>query len=435
MDTPPRTLLEQLVRLSNRTLVEHAIAFEATGRQHDEPAALSPRQLGRWMAGNVRLAHPVSRRVAELHFGYPFDVLVGPPILGEIQPRDRVEHAPARFQLDPLEAAALMAAHESSQHAASVGGGVDPTSIDQVQATVLSLAHQYHQVSPVQMLMRTKFNRDLTYQLLDRTRRPAEMTDLYILAALNCGLLALASFDLGFYDAGEEHARSAKIYAELGGHTQIRAWAHGTQALVAFWRDQPRRALDVVEAGLALAPEGKQAARLRGIEARSRALLGDELGVTQAITAADQAMDGAPDDEIMDGIGGEFGWGPSLHNACAGTALLVLGDGAKAAARVRAAIDAFPNDPNANLVPERAQIDLAGAELLSGRLDQAEAALAPIWSIPVDFRRQTFTGRMEVVARLLVSPQWRHDRAAQTLRDQVEAFNADAHAQRALAAS
>lgn len=72
----PRTLLEQLVRASRRTIDETCAAFEQTADDHGEKATLSPSQLWRWMAGEVDNARPVAQRVAALR--YPFEVLVGP---------------------------------------------------------------------------------------------------------------------------------------------------------------------------------------------------------------------------------------------------------------------------------------------------------------------------------------------------------------------
>jgi hypothetical protein len=77
--TPPRTLLEQIVRRSRRTLVENCAAFEKTAREAGENAVLSPRQLSRWMAGSVTTARPAAQRVAELQWGRSFEVLIGPP--------------------------------------------------------------------------------------------------------------------------------------------------------------------------------------------------------------------------------------------------------------------------------------------------------------------------------------------------------------------
>jgi hypothetical protein len=73
------TLLSRLVREDQRwTIEETCAAFERAAREMGEDATLSVRQLRRWMDGKVKRPQPVSRRVAEQFWGYPFKVLVGP---------------------------------------------------------------------------------------------------------------------------------------------------------------------------------------------------------------------------------------------------------------------------------------------------------------------------------------------------------------------
>jgi len=93
MDRPPaRTLLEVLIRQSRRTIEENCAAFGRAAEQLGERASLSPRQLSRWMAGEVDSARPVMQRVAEYHWGHGFSELLGPsvtlvnqPVRGPIQ--------------------------------------------------------------------------------------------------------------------------------------------------------------------------------------------------------------------------------------------------------------------------------------------------------------------------------------------------------------
>jgi hypothetical protein len=71
--------------------------------------------------------------------------------------------------------------------------------------------------------------------------------------------------------------------------------------------------------------------------------------------ADDELVEGWRDDDLYGGIGGEFGWGPSRHAACAGTALLNVGHADSAASRIREAITGLAEDPLGGLVPARAQ--------------------------------------------------------------------------------
>jgi len=329
-----------------------------------------------------------------------------------------------------LEEVTIMAAHESSRHAAESDGSVSPAVIEQVHAEVWRLARNYAEMAPLRLLAESRQARNLAYTALDRTKRPAQTKDLYLAAGQLCGLMAVASFDLAVWDAAAEQARAAHVYAELVDHAGLRAWARGTQALIAYWTGRPRQAVVHVEAGLDRVPAGAAEARLRCIEARAWSHIGgDPRRATDALRAADEAH--AADrggDDLHDEIGGEFGWGPSRHAACAGTALLAVGDAAGAVQRARRALELLPSDPFGGLVTERAHIDLAAAELSLGHLDAAEEALTPVWLVPVPQRRHSLTDRLAQMACVLSTARWHSDHQAAQLRDRIEVFNTEAEA-------
>jgi len=328
-----------------------------------------------------------------------------------------------------------MAAHESSEHAARISGGVNASDIEGVQDAVCRLARRYHQEPPLRLLANARHVRNVVYTLLDRTRRPSQTTDLYLAAGQACGLLAVASFDLAMWDAAEEQARSAHTYADTVGHAGLRVWARGTQALIANWMGRPRRALELINVGIHEAPPGAATARLRGIEARAWADLGRSSEVVDVLRLADAEIEASRrQDDLHDSIGGEFGWGPSRHAACAGTALLSVGDADGAVRRIQHALAMLPADPFGGLVAERAQIDLAAAELVAGRLDASIASLDDVWALPAPQRRHGLTGRLDQLARHLTTREWRNAPEASDLRDRIEAFNAEASVVRALPA-
>ncbi len=402
-----------------------------------ESATLSPRQLARWMSGEVGQPRPVAQRVAEEFWGYTFETLLAPPtVASDRDGPDRPARSSVSDDVEALEAAALMAAYESSEHAAGISGGVNPADIEGVQDAIWHLARRYHEEPPLRLLAKARHLRNVVYTLLDRTRRPSQTADLYLAAGQACGLLAVASFDLAMWDAAEEQARSAHTYADTVGHPGLRAWARGTQALIANWTGRPRRAVDLIAVGIHEAPDGAATARLRGIEARAWAELGKPAQVRDAVAHADRALEAdTGDDDLHSEIGGEFGWGPSRHAACAGTALLSVGDFDGAIGRIQQAMATLPADPFHGLVRERAFIDLAAAELVAGRLDASIAALESVWALPAAQRRHGLTGRLDQLARNLTARPWRETPAADELRDRIEVFNAEASTMRALPAA
>jgi hypothetical protein len=422
-----RTLLEQLVHEGPWTVDETCSAFEVKAQKMHESATLSPRQLARWMRGDVAQARPVARRVAEAFWGHRFEVLLGAP-----QGLHQSELHNRSVDVESLEAAADMAAHESCEHAARIAGTVDSTDISLLQESVLELARDYQNRPPLRLLTDARHIRNVAYLLLDKTRRPDQTAQLYQVAGQACGLLSVVSFDLARWDAAEEQARSARTYAELIGDANLEAWARGSQALIANWRGQSRRAIDLIAASIGVAPAGASRARLRAIEARAWAELGRPDQVTDAVRLADLEMEQVRDDGLYGATGGEFGWGPSRHAACAGTALLKVGHGDTAVTRISDAIGLVAEDPFGGLAPARAHIDLATAELLAGRLDESISALETVWTVPAPNRRHGLTGRMDQLARQLTGRDWRETPQAVELRDQIEVFNAEAVSRLAL---
>jgi hypothetical protein len=428
---PPRTLLEKILREDDFTLEEVCERFDRLARELDTPASLSMRQLQRWIAGMVDSARPASRRVAARLWGRPFEELLGPP--NEIDPRpDRAEGLDLpeaqRAALDPPEVSPADVAYESTRHAAQVGGQVDPMSLDQLHAEVWRLARDYATFTPVAVLADSRRARDLTYLLLERTHRPGQTRELYLVAGQLCALMTAASFDLAAWDAAVEQARAAYVYGDLIDHPGLRAWARGDQALIAYWRGDPRRAVALAEDGLEDAPRGTPEARLRCIVARAWSHMGDAARTRRAIGAADAARTVGDGHDDLHDLGGELAWGPSRHAACVGSALLQVGDAVAAADRIHEALALLPDDQHGGLMAERAYCDLAGAELARRQLDMAATALAPVWQLPVAKRRQGVTGRLLGLERALAGRPWRGDRHAADLRDRIIHFNAEASA-------
>jgi hypothetical protein len=307
--------------------------------------------------------------------------------------------------------------------------------IEQVQAEAWRIARAYVAMTPMAVLAEARRARNLTYLLLDQTRRPSQTGDLYLVAGQLCGLMAVASFDLAAWDAAAEQARAAYVYGELIDHPGLRAWSRGHQALLAYWTGRPQHAVTLAKAGLTDAPAGSPRARLHGIVARAWSHVGNQTETRAAIAAADDAREGPQDyDDLHDGVAGEFGWGPSRHAACIGSALVQAGDGHAATERIRTALALLPTDQHGGLLAERAYCDLANAELLLRDLDAASHALEPVWQLPAPNRSEGVTGRLIRAERMLVTKHWQRDRQAADIREQIVLFNAEASA-RALPAA
>lgn len=341
----------------------------------------------------------------------------------------------ARAPGPTADTSADVAAHESWWHLAAATAAVDPAGVDTVQDAVVRLARRYDVLSPSQVLAEARQTRDLSYGLLDRTRRPAQQVDLNLVAGMSCALLAGASFDLGRPGPAAAQARAAARYAGVIGHSGLTAWSLGCLSLLTYWSGRPREAVQIADEALAASPGGSASARLYAIRARAWALIGDLAEVTSAVQRADDllAVSGGSE-ELHDQIGGEFAWGAARNSMCAGTALVTVGDAAAGADRLREVI-AAPAGTVSRSILGQPRTDLATAELAAGRFDAAIHQLQDVWTTPLEQRRVGLTGRLDRMRGVLDEQRWKAYRPAGSLRDQIETFTTEAVSHRALLAA
>lgn len=296
----------------------------------------------------------------------------------------------------------MSSAGESSDHAAETeAAAIGPNALEQLGDDVIRLARAYVHTAPRPVFAELIQVRNRTYRLLDRTRHPGQRRDLYLAAGQVCGLLASASFDLGYPYAATEQARAARVYGEVIGHDELTAWADGLLACVEFWAGRPGQALKLVERGLAVAPAGTARGRLLSIAARASALLGDVDGTREAVLAAWDAQ--GPYGELHDGVGGEFAFDEARQAFCAGSAYLSAGLAAEAQAECERALALYQGFPAAQrwyAAEASTSVDLATARLLAGDLDGSAEALAPVLATPPDKRVE---GLIKRVARFHAS--------------------------------
>jgi len=323
----------------------------------------------------------------------------------------------------------VAAAHESADRAASDAGRTVPdVGISQLREDVRRLARIYSEVPPLAFLAESRRMRDLGFWMAERTGRPGQSAELYLAIGQTCALMSVASFDLAVWPAAVVQAHAAVVYAELAGYRSLEAWAHGMQALTAYWCGRAREAVEMADAGLALAPAGTACARLHSISARAWSHLGAEDGTRAALALADRERDSigeAGSDELHDVIGGEFGWGPARQAMSSASALLQIRDSAGAADRAREAIRLSPDDRAGTLVGMRARADLACAELAQGRLDAAGEALGPVWELAPEHRRLGLVERLCGVADALARSPFAGAAGTAALTERIEAFAAD----------
>lgn len=327
----------------------------------------------RWFQGTSAEPRPAARRVLETWFGEPTASLLGPPQLDVRRP-----------QVTEMEFA-VNAAHESVSHAIEAASSLDPSAMEHLHAAANKAARAYYITPPLEMLPDLVALRDTIYGQLDRTHKPLQQAELYLLAGQVCGLLSSVSWDLGLVEAAEEQARAAYTYGCVIDHLSLQAWSRALQVTLAFWSGFPRRATRIATAALENAPRGTARARLHSVNARALAMLGARGEVGSELDSAADELDRAGGDDFLDEIGGELAFDRPRRGLCAGAAYVALGDGDHAEAEASAAVEMFATIP-----PEQrwgagalgAHVDLGAARTLRGDLAGAQDALGPVFELP-----------------------------------------------------
>jgi len=280
--------------------------------------------------------------------------------------------------------------------------------------------------TPVGRLVRDLVNaRDEIFGMLEDRRRPAESRDLYVMGGVSLLLLAHASQNLGNSRAAFAQLRSAYVCADLADYDALRAWSHGTGALLHEWTGQTSRAAGLAAAGSQLICSTQSRIRLAAIQGRAAARAGDtELARTAlADLFLAQEADDRPD-EIVD-LGGILSFPAAKQQYYIGSTLGLLGEHEAAEHHAKAAIAAYESGPT----HERsygdealARLDLVNARVAVGDLDGAAAAAAPLLALPAEQRIEQLSVATHRTQALLASHPISSGRQAAELSEALTEF-------------
>lgn len=204
----PRTVLERIIRNSDRSVREWCEVFNDCAGAHREKTSLSERTLRRWMAGDVSGSRAAgSRRIAEQVWKLGFEVLISVPGPTE------AEETPESVS-DNLDQELTMSTDESARWIRRPGG-VEPVVLDQLHADVRKYAADYLHKPPIRLVPKLTQLRREVFDIIDERRpRPRELGELYLIAGQACALLAHACADLGRTHDADTHARTACFAAD-----------------------------------------------------------------------------------------------------------------------------------------------------------------------------------------------------------------------------
>lgn len=409
----PRTRLEQRAQGAHLSVREFVDRFHAAAVEYGEDAHISERQAKRWLAGSADLPRPVCRRVLEHWWAEPASRLLGPPDTGAA--------------VVPMNAEELIvnAGRESVEHAIKAASVLDPSALEHLHSAVRRLARVFYATPPVAMLTDLVRLRDTVYEQLDRTHRPCQQAELYLLAGQVCGLLSSLCFNLGHPDVAEEQARAAHTYGNIIDHPFLCSWARQLRLTVMYWSDRPRDAASLAAASLETAPAGTARAALYGAQARSLALIGARQEVCAALDAADEELQRAADDPFLDVIGAELIYDRARHTMTAGASFVALGDGEQAEAKATAALQLFGEVPEVDrwVAGElAARADLTAARIMCGHLAGTEDVLGPVFAVHPDHITEAVMRRLTNLGRMLGAARYSDAVEASRIGEAIEEF-------------
>jgi hypothetical protein len=425
-DERSRTELGALIAAHPWSRAEFVAHYNRVADELGEATSLSLRQLDRWIRGDLATGLPQSaaRRVLRHIFALPAERLFSVVMNSDGRDGQGDDEGSCQEEREWV----MAAAHESRDHATDVGGfDVAEATLADLRYDIDGLARSYHRTSPTALLSDALAVRNRVWRLLDRAHRPARATDLYVAAGHVCALMAAASFDLGYVTAAEQQARAARTYADLIDYRPLMAWCFGLEAEAAYWTGAPRRALDLVSAGLAIAPAGTARVRLHCIGARAWSYMGPATAdrVSTALSAGNTERETGLGDELHDELGGHFSFSRARQARCNATTYVQLGSGAEASEQAGTALELYaPTGGQWRLIEAEVRADLAAARLLTGDLDGAEVALAPVWGLATHDRREGLLHRLRQAGLPLADPRWRDVARVEQLAEQIETFAA-----------
>lgn len=409
----PRTRLEQCAQGANLSVREFVCRFHAAAIDCGEDAHISERQAKRWLAGVSDLPRPVCRRVLERWWAEPASHLLGPPDAGAVAvPMDEEELI-------------VNAGRESVEHAVKAASALDPSALEHLHDAAGHAARAYYVTPPLVMLTDLVRLRDTVYEQIDRTHKPRQQAELYLLVGQVCGLLSSVSWDLGHPEVSEEQARAAHTYGSVIDHPSLCAWARALQATVMFWTGRPRRGANLAATALETSPVGTARARLHSVHARSLALIGARQEVRAALDAAADELQRTGDDPFLDEIGGELGFDRSRRALSAGASYVALGEGEQAETEATTALVLFGELPESTRWAAGelgARVDLAAARTLRGDLAGAEDALVAVFALDPERRTEAVARRLTNLGRVLGTVRYRDAVEASRIGEAIEEF-------------
>ncbi|RDG38495.1 hypothetical protein [Streptomyces corynorhini] len=401
---------------------------------------VSDRTFERWYAGRVTpqnearriLAHLFMRPINELLAEAPSKapIAMGPRMTGEFSAtHTTIRAAPGADQYEMGRNAAMAARRAMDFAMGAEQKRAGQETLDYLHTEVRRIAEIHLRVPVGTILDDLTYIQDTTFRLLESGRvKPSQSRDLFLLAAIQSGMLAKAGHDLGDPQSAMMQARTASVCADQAEHQALRAWVKGLQSAISYWANRPEDSLHYARQGVEISTELHSSVTvwLAAQEARAAALLGDAKTVRAAIRRAEELRERTrPDD--LDDLGGNFFF-PQIRQTFFGIeAEVLLGD--NDVALVRRAEDAVrelkdANDPYWAFAAEAGcQSNLALARLQMADLEGTAEAVRPVLDLPPNRRNAGIISSVRRVETSLRSGPSRNSVMARELCEKIAAFS------------
>ncbi|MGH3915260.1 MAG: hypothetical protein ACRDTC_17915 [Pseudonocardiaceae bacterium] len=323
----------------------------------------------------------------------------------------------------PFREEVRMAADESAQFQRwSATTNVDDTVLEQMTADVAELAHSEQVDPPALVYARLLGARDDVFRLIAGQQQPRHTIALYKIASQITAMLAMVTFDLGYPDAANTHARTALHCVEMSGYTPIRVVIRWIQSLAAYWAGRYDEAAELMDAARPDATSGTTLLRLTSQLARTNAARHRPDEVTRVLALAETAPTERTPDEP-----GVFGFETVMATYYASEAHCALGGTEHLDTAVDLAHTAL-EELSAQTQPKityiaSARFDLALAYLGKGQLEAVGEHLAPILGATgAEYRTVPVIGRARSLHTLLAARTDLASGTLTTLRDDLAGF-------------
>ena len=218
---------------------------------------------------------------------------------------------------------------------------------------------------------------------------PSRFIDVLVLKSRAYGLQSYAALDLGDPKSAFRHAIAMKLTAQKANHSELVAWALGTQTLIYSFDDEYKRALPLIEEGLRLPISGMARSRLHSRAVMCWSEFGHLENTIKSIRASEKIVDEEPwSRDEADGI---FFFSRAKHHYYAGTGLMAFSveQARQAEKETSKAIELFKtgDDDTKSISDELlASIYLATSISKQDRIDEVLDTLSPILTIDPEYR-------------------------------------------------